>query len=215
MTRIAAQTVTQVRRAPIVVLASGAGSNLQAILDASAAGELDAEVVGVFSDRRGAYALERADAALVATVAVHPAPEAGESRRLWDAKLADVVEGCEPDWIVLAGFMRILSSSFLDRFPGRVINLHPALPGELPGTRSIERAYREFQEGQRTSTGVMVHLVPDEGVDVGPVLAVTEVPILATDSLENLTDRMHTVERELLIATLQRLVANTNQGERT
>jgi phosphoribosylglycinamide formyltransferase 1 len=206
--------------ARLVVLASGAGSNLQAILDASAAGELNADVVGVFSDQRSAYALERAQNARVQTVVVHPAPEIGESRREWDDQLARLVSSCNPDWIVLAGFMRILTSAFLDKFTGRIVNLHPALPGELPGTRSIERAYREFQEGLRSDTGVMVHLVPDEGVDNGPVLASVVVPILPSDSLESLADRMHATERELLISTLQNLVTRpspvgpTKTGER-
>jgi phosphoribosylglycinamide formyltransferase 1 len=194
-------------RARLVVLASGAGTNLQAILDASASGELNAEVVGVFSDQRSAFALERAQNARVQTVMVHPAPEIGESRRDWDDQLANLVSASNPDWVVLAGFMRLLSSAFLDRFSGRVINLHPALPGELPGTRSIERAYREFQEGLRSDTGVMVHLVPDEGVDDGPLLTSVTVPIFPTDSLETLSDRMHTAERQLLISTLQTLVS--------
>ncbi len=203
-----------VRPVRLAVLASGTGSNLQAILDACAAGELSAQVVGVFSDRRGVYALERAENARVPYVGVHPAPEVGESRERWDGALADVVSECEPDWIVLAGFMRVLSTAFLSRFQDRVINLHPARPGELPGTRAIERAYREFQNGQRTATGVMVHLVPDEGVDDGPVLGFVEVPIFTTDSLDALSDRMHTAEHELLISTLQRLVADTPLGER-
>jgi phosphoribosylglycinamide formyltransferase 1 len=188
----------------LAVLASGAGSNLQAILDACASGRLDARVVGVVSDRSDATALQRARTAGVEHVTHHPR-NSNTDRRVWDLDLAAIVGVARPDWVVLAGFMRILSSSFLNCFPGRVINLHPALPGELPGTNAIERALRQAKDGLRTSTGVMVHLVPDEGVDNGPVLAHTTVPIEASDTLETLSDRLHSAEHELLIATLAML----------
>jgi phosphoribosylglycinamide formyltransferase-1 len=190
----------------LAVLASGNGSNLQAILDACGAGELDATVVAVVSDRPEAYALVRASNSGVSLVAAHPrGPQAAFDRRAWDASLAEIVSSSSPDWVVLAGFMRVLTSAFLDRFPGRVINLHPARPGELAGTNAIARAFDEFRAGTRTSTGVMVHLVPDEEVDEGPVLAVEDVPILASDTLDTLAARMHTVEHRLLIRTLTHL----------
>jgi phosphoribosylglycinamide formyltransferase 1 len=191
--------------ARICVLVSGSGTNLQAILDACAAKTLDASVVGVISDRIDAFALERATAGGVPVVLHHPRPT-GMERRTWDASLAAVVALMEPDWIVLAGFMRLLSSEFLDRFPNRVINLHPALPGELPGINAIERAFDEFRRGLRSSTGITVHRVPDEGVDSGPVLASTAVAMYADDSLDSLTDRMHACEHELLISSLQNLI---------
>jgi phosphoribosylglycinamide formyltransferase 1 len=190
----------------IAVLASGSGSNLQAILNACEDRVIDAEVVAVISDRSDAYALARAEAAVVPLIQTHPRETSEADRRLWDSALADLVEGSQPDWVVLAGFMRLLSSSFLSRFPERVINLHPALPGELPGTNAIERAFAEYTRGSRTHTGVMVHLVPDEGVDNGPVLAQAVVPILATDTVETLAGRMHETEHRLLIETLARLV---------
>jgi phosphoribosylglycinamide formyltransferase 1 len=192
--------------ARIAVLASGSGSNLQAILDACEQKIINAEVVAVISDRSDAYALARAEAAVVPLVLSHPRETSDADRRSWDNALADLVESARPDWVVLAGFMRILSSSFLDRFPQHVINLHPALPGELPGTKAIERAFAEYNRGSRTHTGVMIHLVPDEGVDDGPVLGSTVVPILATDSVETLAARMHEAEHRLLTETLARLV---------
>lgn len=189
----------------LVVLASGNGSNLQAILDASAAGRLPASVVGVVSDQPGAGALVRAARA---GVAAHPLPRAdGEARREYDARLAEVVGALRPDWVVLAGWMRILTMAFLGRFAGRVVNLHPALPGEHPGTHAIERAFTAWREGGPARTGVMVHLVPDEGVDDGPVLATTQVPIRAGDSLADLAARVHAAEHELLVAVLSRLCA--------
>lgn len=193
------------RRARLVVLVSGSGSNLQAILDACAAGTLPADVALVLSNKPGVFALERAEAAGVPTAVLPPEP--GEPRPDYDARLAEVVAAVEPTWIVLAGWMRILSMSFLGRFPHRVINLHPALPGELPGTHAIERAFDEAQQGLRTRTGVMVHLVPDEGVDDGPVLATTEVPIHPTDTPDTLAQRVHASEHQLLVDVLRDLTA--------
>jgi phosphoribosylglycinamide formyltransferase-1 len=184
----------------LAVLASGSGSNLQAILDACAHGKLAADVVLVVSDRGDAYALERALTAGVR--AVHLPRDDGEARADYDARLADTVMTAAPDLVVLAGWMRILTMKFLGHFPSRVVNLHPALPGELPGTHSIERAFAEFEQGERTRTGVMVHLVPDEGVDDGPVLGTAIVPIHGDDTLDTLTARVHTTEHELLVATL-------------
>lgn len=187
----------------VVVLASGNGSNLQAILDACAGGSLAgvAELVAVVSDRPDAYALQRAAAAGVPSV--HIGRHDGEARADYDARLADLVAGFDPDLIVLAGWMRILTTSFLGWYPERVVNLHPALPGELPGTHAIERAWQEALAGERDVTGVMVHLVPDEGVDVGPVLASEEVPIHPDDTLESLETRIHTVEHRLLVDTIR------------
>jgi formyltetrahydrofolate-dependent phosphoribosylglycinamide formyltransferase len=187
----------------LVVLASGNGSNLQAILDACAHGSLPAAVVAVVSDQPGSGALQRA--ATRGVPFVHIGRPAGEPRSDYDARLADVVSGFDPDWVVLAGWMRILTMSFLGWFPNMVVNLHPALPGELPGTDAIARAWHEAQAGRRDHTGVMVHLVPDEGVDSGPVLATATVAIAPNDTLESLTDRVHHTEHRLLVETLTSL----------
>ncbi|MFN2298420.1 MAG: phosphoribosylglycinamide formyltransferase, partial [Anaerolineales bacterium] len=149
-------------KARLVVLISGSGTNLQAILDACASGALPAQVAAVVSNKREAFGLERARRAGVPAIA-RPRPKE-QDRRAYDGELADLVASHRPDWIILAGWMRILSSNFLDRFPGRVINLHPALPGTFPGTHAIERAFDAHQKGEIRNTGVMVHLVPDEGV---------------------------------------------------
>jgi phosphoribosylglycinamide formyltransferase-1 len=193
------------RRRRLVVLASGNGSNLQAVLDACAAGSINAEVVAVVSDRADAFALRRADVAGVP--AVHVGRQEGEARADYDARLADVVAGFGPDVVVLAGWMRILTMSFLGWFPERVVNLHPALPGELSGTRAIERAWQEVLAGERTHSGVMVHLVPDEGVDAGPVLASERVSIAPDDTLDTFTARVHATEHRLLVAVLRDLCA--------
>jgi folate-dependent phosphoribosylglycinamide formyltransferase PurN len=108
---------------------------------------------------------------------------------------------------VLAGWLRLLSKEFLDCFPGRVVNLHPALPGAFPGLHAVERAYEAYRRNQVTHTGVMVHLVPDEGVDDGPVLARESVPIYPADTLATLETRVHEVEHRLLVETLRQLCA--------
>jgi len=187
----------------LVVLASGSGTNLQAILDACADGGLTASVAAVVSNKQTSGALRRAATAGVPYV--HIAPHPGEPRPDYDARLADVVSGFSPDWIVLAGWMRLLSMSFLGWFPGMVINLHPALPGELPGVDAIERAWQEAQAGSRDHTGVMIHLVPDEGVDDGPVLATATVSIHPSDTFESFSSRVHGVEHRLLVETLATL----------
>jgi folate-dependent phosphoribosylglycinamide formyltransferase PurN len=102
--------------------------------------------------------------------------------------------------------MRILSSSFLSAFPNRVINIHPALPGMFPGTHAIERSFEAYQRGEINHTGVMVHLVPDEGVDNGPVLATQIVPIEKDDTLESLEAHVHQTEHKLLVRTLKAIL---------
>ena len=191
--------------ARLVVLISGNGSNLQAILDACASGELDAQVVSVVSNKADAYGLVRAKNAGVE--AVYFAKQENESRQEYDARLASYVSTCSPDYVILAGWMRILSSAFLSSFPNKVINLHPALPGMFPGTHAIERAFEAYQRGEIEHTGIMIHLVPDEGVDNGPVLATEIVPIHKEDTLESLETRVHTIEHKLLVTTLKKLLS--------
>jgi len=192
----------------LVVLVSGSGSNLQALLDAGL------PVVAVVSNRRGAYALERAAAAGVATevVSLKAFTDAGRTRRDFDAHLADVVIAHRPDYVILAGWMHLLSSAFLDRFPDRVVNLHPALPGAFPGAHAMADALDAYRAGRITETGIMVHLVPDEGVDNGPVLATVSVPIEPDDTLDTLAERMHRQEHVLLVATVRRLLEGLPAG---
>ena len=190
--------------ARLVVLASGNGTNLQAIIDACESKQIDAQVVGVVSDKHEAFALNRAQCHNVETAVVAAKPH--ETRQQYDARLAQIVGMWQPHIIVLAGFMRVLSNSFLSQFPNQVINIHPALPGQLPGTRAIERAFVEFTQGSRNNTGVMVHFVPDEGVDNGPVIAQQTVPIHAADTLVTLEARMHATEHALVIDALQQLI---------
>ena len=187
----------------LVVLASGTGTNLQAIVDACSTNVLAADVVAVISNNCDALALQRARNAGIEAVCLEK--EQGEPRRDYDTRLAAQVSQFSPDYVVLAGWMLLLSANFLDHVGCPVINLHPALPGELPGINSIERAHSEAIRGERARSGVMVHFVPDEGVDNGPVLATVEIPVSAQDSLEDFTKRVHEAEHKLLVDALIQL----------
>lgn len=197
----------------LAVLISGNGTNLQAIIDACASHQILANVVVVISNNGGAYGLERARRAGIPTIV--KVKSKNQDRRSYDAELSGELKAYLPDWVVLAGWMRILTSEFLMSFPNRVVNIHPALPGTFPGTGAIERAYEAFQNGLITETGVMVHLVPDEGVDCGPVLNQQSVFLVRGETLESLEARIHEVEHALLVRTLAHLCENplvTNQN---
>jgi len=193
----------------LAVFASGYGSNLQAIIDATESGRLpDTRVAVVVADRREAYALQRAAAHSIPTL-YHPFlpyRKAGRSRADYDADLAAKLAPYRLDLVALAGWMRVLTMAFLQHYPNRVLNIHPALPGAFPGTHAIERAFEAFQRGEITETGVMVHLVPDEGVDIGPVVAQQSVPIYASDTLETLEARIHAVEHDLYVRAIAQVL---------
>ncbi|MGA1363250.1 MAG: phosphoribosylglycinamide formyltransferase [Ilumatobacteraceae bacterium] len=187
----------------IVVLASGNGSNAQALMDATADGRINGVISAVVSDRPTARVLDRARTAGVPALAV--ARVSGEARECHEERLVGAVTPFAPDLVVLAGWMRILTVRFLGSVGAPVVNLHPALPRELPGTRAIERAWGERHSG-RTRSGVMVHLVPDEGVDTGPVLGSVEVPLAPHDTLEDFERRMHSAEHGLLVSVVGGIV---------
>lgn len=191
----------------LVVLISGGGSNLQALLDAIQAGELEAEPVLVVSNKAGVYGLERAQKAGVPTLVfpLKPYKTAGLGREKYDADLAEKVAEYRPDVIVLAGWMHILSPAFLNHFPNQVLNLHPALPGQFVGTHAIERAFEAYQKGEISYSGCMVHLAIPE-VDAGPVVAQAEVAIEPGDTLESFSGRMHQAEHRLIVEATKKLV---------
>jgi phosphoribosylglycinamide formyltransferase-1 len=173
----------------IVVLASGSGTNLQAILD-KVHGRDGIEVVGVGSDKPGARALDRGRAAGVAT-AVFRRDEYPD-REARDAAMGDWVESLQPQLVVLAGYMQLLSPGFVARFRNRVVNIHPALLPAFPGLDAIGQALDAGVE----VTGVTVHLV-DEGVDTGPPLLQREVPVPPGRDRAELEAAVHAVEHEL------------------
>jgi phosphoribosylglycinamide formyltransferase-1 len=180
------------------VLVSGSGTNLQAILDAVAGRHLDARVRVVLSSKEGVLALERARRAGVPAHAVVPAPD--ETREAYDARLLEVLSAHDVRWVALAGFMRLLGPTFLSAFPGRVVNIHPALLPSFPGTHAPRRA---LEHGVKLA-GCTVHLV-DEGVDTGPIIAQAAVPVLEDDTESTLHARIQAVEHRLYPAALQAL----------
>lgn len=180
----------------IAVLASGRGSNLQAILDAIGSGRLHAEVVGVFSDRPAAEALQRVDPGLRWA----HAPKEFSDRAAYEQALGDALAAAQPDWIICAGYMRILGAIFVQRFAGRLVNIHPSL---LPLHKGLDTHARALQAGD-AEHGASVHLVVPE-LDAGAVLAQVRVPVLPGDDANNLAARVLAVEHPLLIATLQLL----------
>lgn len=188
--------------ARLVVLASGAGTLLQALIDARVDPTYPAEVVAVASDRADAYALARARRQGIATQLVVAA--GFDDRASWDAALTDAVAAYEPDLVVLAGFMKILSPGFLQRFSGRVINTHPALLPAFPGAHAV----RDALESGVAVTGASVIWV-DEGIDTGEVIARTEVPVLAGDDESSLHERIKVAERQMLV----RVVADVITAE--
>lgn len=196
----------------LAVLASGNGSNLQAIIDQlhgrplAAMGRAEGgpstfiEVALVVSDLSGVRALERAQAAGIRTMVC--AFDGWKTRAQHDLAMASAINEAGADLVVLAGYMRLVSPEFVRAFPGRVINLHPALLPAFPGTTSIEDALRH---GVKV-TGVTVHFV-DEGLDTGPIIAQEAVRVEEGDTMESLAERIHATEHQLLPATIRLIAA--------
>ena len=182
----------------LVVLVSGAGTNLQALLDAAQDPAYGAEVVAVGADRDGIEGLVRAEKSGVPTF-VHRVPDFA-SRADWDSTLTDTVAAFEPDLVVLAGFMKLVGPEFLGRFAGRVVNTHPALCPSFPGTTGPADA---LAYGVKV-TGATLFVV-DEGVDTGPIIAQTVVPVEDGDDVESLHDRIKVAERTMLVETVGRI----------
>ncbi|HUQ59625.1 phosphoribosylglycinamide formyltransferase [Lentzea sp.] len=181
--------------ARVVVLVSGSGTLMQALLDAT---DLPIEVVAVGADRENIEGLKRAERAGVPHFAVKLRDHA--DRAAWDAALTEAVASYEPDLVVSAGFMKIIGERFLARFGGRMINTHPALLPAFPGAHGVRDA---LDYGVRV-TGSTVHLV-DAGVDTGPILAQEAVVVEPGDTEETLHERIKVVERRLLVETVGRL----------
>ncbi|MEV5612848.1 phosphoribosylglycinamide formyltransferase [Streptomyces sp. NPDC052225] len=191
----------------LVVLVSGSGTNLQALLDAIAARGVDAygaEVVAVGADRDGIAGLERAESAGIPTFVCRVKDHA--TREDWDRALAEATAAYEPDLVVSAGFMKIVGKEFLARFGGRIVNTHPALLPSFPGAHGVRDA---LAYGVKV-TGCTVHFV-DDGVDTGPIIAQGVVEIVEPDTADGesaLHERIKEVERTLLVDVVGRLARN-------
>lgn len=193
------------------MLISGNGSNLQALIDHVASGDLQTEIAAVVSNRADAHGLTRARRAGIPTAVMDLSDVLadGGDRTSFDVELAGLVASYQPDLVVLAGWMLVLSEDFLDHFPNQVINLHPALPGAFPGTHAIARAYEAYQRGEIKRTGVMVHRVVPE-IDAGPVVTMEPVPIFPGETVDELEERIHHVEHNLIVAAVDLVL----RGER-
>lgn len=171
----------------LVVLISGSGSNLQAIIDACARGEIKAEIAAVISNKADAYGLERAKNAGIQTrVLSH---KDFDSREAYDAELMDIIDNFEPNLVVLAGFMRILTPSLVQKFKGKMLNIHPSLLPKYQGLNTHQRAI----DAKDDVHGVSVHFVTEE-LDGGPVVLQAKVPVLENDTAETLAQRVHQQE---------------------
>lgn len=181
-----------------MVLVSGSGTNLQALIDASADPAYGARVVAVGADRDGIEGLARAErhgiATFVQKVSDHP------DRAAWDVALADTVASYRPDLVVLAGFMKLAGPAFLERFGGRTVNTHPALSPSFPGMRGPQDA---LEYGVKI-TGATLFVV-DAGIDTGPIVAQVAVPVEDDDDVETLHERIKTHERAMLVEWVGRL----------
>lgn len=193
----------------IVVLVSGSGTNLQALIDASADPSYGAKIVAVGSDRHDILGLKRADDAGIPTFVAQVSDFTSRDR--WDIALADKVAAFEPDLVVLAGFMKLVGPAFLKRFGGRTLNTHPALSPSFPGMHGPADA---LAYGVKV-TGCTLFVV-DEGVDTGAIVAQTAVPVEDDDDVESLHARIKTVERAMLVDSVGRIAREglTIEGRR-
>jgi phosphoribosylglycinamide formyltransferase-1 len=173
----------------IGVLVSGRGSNLQALLDAASRGETGGEIAVVVSNVEGALGLERARKAGIPAVF---RDHRGKKREAFDAEIVEILQAHHVDLVCLAGFMRLLSPAFVSAFPGRIVNIHPALLPAFPGLDAQRQAW---EHGAKVS-GTTVHLV-DEGLDSGPIVAQEAVIVLSGDTVQTLADRILEAEHRL------------------
>lgn len=174
----------------IVVLVSGQGSNLQALIDACQQGRIAANIVAVFSNRAQAFGLQRAQEAGIAAHALDA--KAFADREAFDAALAQAIDQYQPDLVVLAGYMRILSNAFVQHFAGRMLNIHPSLLPKYPGLHT----HRQAIDNGDSEHGTSVHFVTEQ-LDGGPVILQAKVPIFPGDEEDEVIDRVQTQEHTL------------------
>lgn len=180
----------------VSVLISGNGSNLQALIDARNCGQLEIDIVRVISNRADAKGLQRArDAGISCSVLEH---QAYTDRNDFDRALAQLIAASEPEWVILAGFMRIIGKNVLDHFAGRMINLHPSL---LPLYRGTDTYQRALDAGDKQH-GASIHFVTED-LDGGPVISQLRIPILSSDDKTSLAARLAPMEHRLLVSTTE------------
>ncbi|MGC6770220.1 phosphoribosylglycinamide formyltransferase [Enterococcus sp. LJL51] len=185
----------------IAVFASGNGSNFQVIAEAVKAGKIDGEIVLLFSDNKQAKVLERAEQLGIPHVSFSPKDFSEKS--IYEGEILHLLEEKKVNFIVLAGYMRLIGPALLEAFPEKIINIHPSLLPQFPGLHGIRDAY----EARVKETGVTVHYV-DKGVDTGPIIAQERVIITEDDTMSSLEDKIHQVEHRLYPEVLKKIIEN-------
>lgn len=183
----------------LMLMASGTGSNVQALIDAVNHGQIQAEIVGVISDQPQAAVIQKAQAAGIESFISQPKDYS--SRKDWEQSILDFCQARSSDLILLAGFMRILSADFLQHYPQQVINIHPSLLPAFPGRQGIKDAY---DYGVKI-TGVTIHYV-DDGIDTGPIIAQESLKIDPNWDLAQLESHIHQIEHQLYPTTIEKLI---------
>ncbi|GCF94544.1 phosphoribosylglycinamide formyltransferase [Enterococcus florum] len=183
----------------LAVLASGNGSNFEAIVQSIEHGKIDAEIVLLFSDHRDAYVLERGKKHDVFTQSFEL--KEFENKASYEKALLELLQSQQVDLVILAGYMRIIGKDLLQAYPNRIINIHPALLPDFPGLHGIRDAF----EARVEETGVTVHYV-DDGVDTGPIIAQSAVKLDPADTLETLEEKIHAIEHQLYPAVIAKIV---------
>jgi phosphoribosylglycinamide formyltransferase 1 len=194
------------KRQRIVIFISGGGSNMLRLLNACSEPDFPAEVVGVFSDQAGAAGLGKAHAAGIATKVLER--HAFDSRQAHEHAILQWLDGLKPDWIFLAGYMRLLSGNFVAHYDGRIINIHPSLLPLFPGLHTHQRA---LDAGMKIA-GCTVHHVT-AGMDEGAIIAQAAVPVLPDDTAARLAERVLTAEHQLYPLVLRRLTGASNDQD--
>ena len=189
----------------VAFLVSGSGTNMENLIKRIRAGEIPADPVVVISNKPGVKALEKAAALGVKTVVVDH--KAYTDREAFDKALSDCLEKHKTDLVLLAGFMRVLTGGFVQKYQGRLINIHPALLPAFPGAHAIKDAW----DAKVQETGVTVHFV-DGGVDTGPIILQRKIPILVDDTLETLEARIHALEYQLYPEALNLVLTGRSRG---
>lgn len=193
----------------IAVLVSGSGTNLQAIIDAIKNSKLNnIHIAAVISNKKDAFALERAKSAGIETVFLNPKDFTKNTD--YDKKLIEVINNYDVDLIVLAGYMRILTENFVNAFKNKIINIHPALLPDFGGKGMYgEKVHEAVLKSGKTESGCTVHFVTDE-VDAGPIIAQRKIPVMLHDTVDSLSKRILTEEHKLLVEAIGKVLCNNH-----
>lgn len=190
----------------IAVFASGSGTNFQAMIDASQNGELDAEIALLVCDKPNAFAIERAKQHGIEVLQFMP--KNFESKQAFERVILQQLQALNIEWVILAGYMRLIGETLLEAYEGRIVNIHPSLLPSFPGKNAIEQAY----EAKVKVTGVTIHFV-DSGMDTGPIIAQAPIFIEENETIEEVRTKIQRVEHQLYPQVIQKII-NEHKVER-